>query len=90
MTPPPVMWVSGAAGVQRAAAGLGLPATALRLFELREVPQDGELPAGVQRVAFAVANTSKSLSPNWHSPCPPVSTQNAQLHCDYNCESPVS
>lgn len=47
---------------QRAAAGLGVPSALLRLFELREVPQDGDLQPGAQRVAFSIPDSSFSLS----------------------------
>lgn len=47
-------------GEQRAAAGLGVPAAALRLFELREVPPDGALSPAVNRVAFAVADSRET------------------------------
>lgn len=47
---------------QRAAAGLGVPAAVLRLFELREVPQNGELQPGAQRIAFAIPDSGFSLS----------------------------
>lgn len=55
---------TGSASVarQRAAAGLGVPSTALRLFELREVPHDGDLQPGTHRVAFCIPDSSFSLS----------------------------
>lgn len=54
-------YINGFGWVQRAAAGLGVPSAVLRLFELREVPHDGDLQPGARRVAFSIPDSSAPL-----------------------------
>jgi hypothetical protein len=49
-----------AAALQRASAGLGVDKSALRLFELREVPPGAQLAEDVERVAVAIVGSSAS------------------------------
>ena len=50
-----------AAAFQRASTGLGVDESALRLFELREVPPGAQLAEDVERVAVAIVGSSASI-----------------------------
>ena len=52
-----------AAALQRASTGLGVDRSALRLFEMREVPRGSQLAEDADRVAVAIIGSSAATNP---------------------------